>query len=83
MAESDCGSATKYGTTPDTEEELREEQLRSEAREKRIPKARDKHSGSARRRRAAMKQELLQFVVKAVKPCVVCHNFNCPFMARI
>ena len=24
MAESDCGSATKYGTTPDTEEELQE-----------------------------------------------------------
>ena len=21
--------------------------------------------------------------MKAAKPCVVCHNFNCPFMARI
>ena len=30
-----------------------------------------------------MVQELSEFVVKAAKPCVVCHNFNCPFMAHI
>ena len=30
-----------------------------------------------------MVEELSEFVVKTAKPCVVCHNFDCPFMARI
>lgn len=83
MAKSDCDPETKHCSTPDTEEELREEELRSDVCKKCIPKEHDKHGGSARKRQAAMIQDLSQFVVKAVKPCVVCHNFDCSFMARI
>ena len=83
MAESDCGIASKYCSTPDTAEELQCEELEREAHKKHIPKALNKHGGSARKCQNAMIQELSQFVVKVVKPCIVCHNFGCPFMARI